>query len=55
MTRLADGGADVVTNAIAVCPNCHRALHYSTNRDELASGIIGKVRRLSGLVASART
>lgn len=28
LTRLADGGEDTVENAIAVCPNCHRKLHY---------------------------
>lgn len=26
--RLADGGEDTVENAIAVCPNCHRYLHF---------------------------
>lgn len=26
--RLADGGNDTVENAIALCPNCHRELHY---------------------------
>lgn len=26
--RLADGGDDTVTNAIALCPNCHRKTHY---------------------------
>lgn len=26
--RLADGGEDTVENAMAVCPNCHRELHY---------------------------
>lgn len=25
---LADGGSDTVDNAMAVCPNCHRELHY---------------------------
>ncbi|WDV48183.1 HNH endonuclease signature motif containing protein [Clostridiaceae bacterium M8S5] len=25
---LAEGGTDTVDNAIAVCPNCHRELHY---------------------------
>ena len=25
---LADGGEDTVANAIALCPNCHRELHY---------------------------
>lgn len=26
--RLIDGGEDSIDNAIAVCPNCHRELHY---------------------------
>ena len=26
--QLAHGGEDTVENAIAVCPNCHRQLHY---------------------------
>lgn len=26
--RLADGGEDTVENTIAVCPNCHRQLHF---------------------------
>lgn len=28
--RLADGGADVPCNAVALCPNCHREAHYGT-------------------------
>jgi len=28
MKRLADGGEDTVANAVAVCPNCHRELHF---------------------------
>ena len=27
-TWLADGGLDCVENAIALCPNCHRRMHY---------------------------
>ncbi len=26
--QLADGGPDTVTNAVALCPNCHREQHY---------------------------
>ncbi|WP_242657405.1 HNH endonuclease [Vibrio antiquarius] len=26
--RLADGGDDSVENAQALCPNCHRELHF---------------------------
>lgn len=28
--RLADGGEDTLDNAIALCPNCHRELHFGT-------------------------
>ena len=28
VVRLADGGPDIVQNAIALCPNCHRESHY---------------------------
>ncbi|VVD82406.1 HNH endonuclease [Pandoraea commovens] len=28
--RLSDGGEDTVENAIALCPNCHRELHFGT-------------------------
>jgi len=35
LTPLAQGGTDTVANAIALCPNCHRELHYgSTFLDE---------------------
>lgn len=27
--RLSDGGEDTVENAVALCPNCHRAAHYA--------------------------
>jgi 5-methylcytosine-specific restriction protein A len=27
---LAEGGSDTVDNAMAVCPNCHRKLHYGS-------------------------
>lgn len=33
---LAEGGPDTTENCAAVCPNCHRALHYAENRQELA-------------------
>lgn len=29
---LSEGGPDVVTNVVAVCPNCHRRLHHSSDR-----------------------
>jgi 5-methylcytosine-specific restriction protein A len=27
-TMLSNGGEDTLENTIAVCPNCHRELHY---------------------------
>jgi 5-methylcytosine-specific restriction protein A len=32
---LSQGGADMVENAIACCPNCHSAFHHSENKDGL--------------------
>lgn len=45
---LANGGPDTIENCAAVCPNCHRALHSSGNRDELAE-------KLRVAVAEAKT
>jgi len=44
--RLADGGSDTITNAIAVCPNCHRELHYGENKDNLVNSIYKTKKRL---------
>lgn len=33
--RLADGGADVPTNAVALCPNCHREAHHGARSEEI--------------------
>ena len=33
---LADGGEDTTDNAMAVCPNCHRELHFGTTLLDLA-------------------
>lgn len=46
LRRLADGGSDTVTNAIAVCPNCHRELHYGLNKEAAKLAIYGRVERL---------
>jgi len=45
--QLADGGADVISNAVAVCPNCHRELHYGSGAKTLAEKLYGKISRLS--------
>jgi 5-methylcytosine-specific restriction protein A len=44
--QLADGGSDTITNAVALCPNCHRALHYSVGRRELIATLYENVNRL---------
>ena len=46
LKMLADDGSDKVTNAIAVCPNCHAQLHHGVNKDKLLEKIYSKVTRL---------
>ncbi|WP_242616661.1 HNH endonuclease signature motif containing protein [Vibrio vulnificus] len=29
--RLADGGKDTIENTLALCPNCHRELHFGAD------------------------
>lgn len=44
--RLSDGGADTIWNAIAVCPNCHRELHFGTKRSTKVAAICKRIERL---------
>lgn len=44
--KLAERGSDTVNNAVAICPNCHRALHYGMKAKELVEDLYGKVVRL---------
>jgi len=39
------GGPDTVENAVALCPNCHRELHYSDSREDRTREMLGKMRR----------
>ncbi|WP_201623999.1 HNH endonuclease [Psychrobacter immobilis] len=43
LTRLADGGADLPQNVIALCPTCHRKAHYSLDCLEFNNQLINKV------------
>jgi len=43
---LAEGGPDVIENAIAACPNCHRRLHHGSDRVSFRRSIL---RRAEGL------
>jgi len=43
---LADRGSDRTTNAVALCPNCHRRFHYSADRESLVKSLYKRVQRL---------
>jgi len=44
--QLADNGSDTVANAVALCPNCHREIHYGEHARELALRLYSSVTRL---------
>lgn len=43
---LADGGPDMTSNAVAVCPNCHRKLHLSRDREAARAFLYERLSRL---------
>lgn len=43
---LANGGPDTVYNTVALCPNCHRAMHFSNDQAVLIDRIYAQVVRL---------
>lgn len=43
---LAMGGSDTIENTVAVCPNCHRELHYGLRSKELVGKIYSRLDRL---------
>ncbi|PAU52675.1 HNH endonuclease [Pseudomonas sp. PICF141] len=43
---LAEKGSDQVTNAVALCPNCHRSCHHSDKKNELTALLYKQVARL---------
>ena len=44
--HLAQEGSDRPSNAVALCPNCHRRCHHSSDRDEFTAQLYEKVGRL---------
>ncbi|MEH6672230.1 HNH endonuclease [Halopseudomonas sp.] len=44
--KLAEQGSDTTSNAVALCPNCHRALHYGSHAKELIEGLYARITRL---------
>ena len=45
LKRLADDGSDTIENAVAVCPNCHRELHYGKKKLEILESIYTRIKR----------
>jgi hypothetical protein len=44
--RLADGGSDTISNAAALCPNCHRELHYGRDAHTKRADLLKNVAEL---------
>jgi 5-methylcytosine-specific restriction protein A len=44
--HLAQLGSDRPSNAVALCPNCHRRCHHSSDREEFTASLYEKVERL---------
>jgi 5-methylcytosine-specific restriction protein A len=44
--RLADGGSDKITNAVVLCPNCHRRSHQGADRKAFTKSLYAKISRL---------
>ncbi len=43
---LAEGGSDTITNAVALCPNCHREFHFGKNAIDKKLSLYSKIKRL---------
>ena len=46
LRTLADGGSDKVTNAVGICPNCHRELHYGRLAADRRHALLTKTHHL---------
>jgi 5-methylcytosine-specific restriction enzyme A len=46
LRTLADGGSDRVSNAVALCPNCHRQMHYGKLASGMRASVLAKVSEL---------
>lgn len=46
LRTLASGGSDTISNALAICPNCHRRLHYGEDAGELRRQLLQSLTRL---------
>ena len=39
--QLADGGPDRPENTVALCPNCHKRVHFGSDREEVSQQLRG--------------
>jgi len=46
VVSLADGGPDSINNCVALCPNCHRALHHSHEKSTMRMRLRNTISRL---------
>lgn len=46
VTQLASRGSDRISNAVALCPNCHRRCHFALDRDEFKLSLYERIPRL---------
>ena len=44
--QLTDRGSDTIVNAVALCPNCHKELHYGINAHVLIEQLYHNLQRL---------
>ena len=44
--QLADSGSDTISNAVALCPNCHRETHYGENAQQMTERLYQLLPRL---------
>lgn len=44
---LAEGGQDTTENTVALCPNCHKRMHYGAERLTLRAQLVERIERLT--------
>lgn len=47
LNPLAEGGEDSISNTVALCPTCHRKIHYSQNKGQLKEILEEYIRSLN--------